>query len=237
MFLKRIAVVAMVGAMLALGTSAGWANMLAPGGQVSADSFGAISGTSPAPALTDNWVIPFTNPLSLENGTVTSAVISDPNNVFGAGDLDFIYQITAKAVPMASQYNIETFSNDTFTGFETDVGIATSAPGFVAGTATPVTMGVSRSIPGDTINWSFSPTNFQVSTSAVTSVILVVQTNATNYSLGYIGVIDSGSGGAAPTYEPAPATTTSSVPEPSRVVGLLGLLSIAGIGLVWRRAR
>ncbi|HYK16888.1 MAG TPA: hypothetical protein VEV37_02650 [Bryobacteraceae bacterium] len=64
----------------------GKADIIAPGSAGVPDVFTLVN-----PTLLELVSDPFSN--ANESGTVLAAVISDPTNPFGAGNLDFVYQI------------------------------------------------------------------------------------------------------------------------------------------------
>jgi hypothetical protein len=162
--------------------------------------------------------------------TLNAAVYSDPGNVFGAGDLDFVYQVMNSAV---SPDSVGRVTGIDFTGFSTDVGYTptgSSLPGgmFVDGTVTPQL--VDR-VHGDVVGFSFNAPLSLLIGPGDTSVVLVVQTDATNFKAGHANVID---GGVSTVAAFEPAAPTGMVPEPA-TMGLFGagMLALAGI----RRSR
>jgi hypothetical protein len=153
---------------------------------------------------------------SLVSATFTASYIenvySDPGNVFGAGDLDFVIQVKDTGAVAPFSGDIEHITNATYTGFMTDVGYdIDTLSGFTPGTATaPFT--VDRSNGGDTISWDFvNPGGLDTLTPGDTTALLVVETNATNYNPGLLSAIDGGSAtvdgfAAAPVPEPGALT-------------------------------
>jgi hypothetical protein len=74
-------------AMLLL-VSGAHANTLAPGGSGSPDVFSGLSGLT---LLASSSLVTVNGG---DNWDFNEAVYSDPNNTFGAGDLDFMFQVT-----------------------------------------------------------------------------------------------------------------------------------------------
>lgn len=145
--------------------------------------------------------------------TLTAAVYSDPSNTFGAGDLDFVYQVSNSA---SSADSIGRVTAIDFTGFSTDVGFTPSGstlPGglFVNGTVAPEL--VDR-ISADVVGFSFNAPLTLLIGPGQTSVVLVIETNATNFALGHVNLID-GSVSQVNAFQPA-------VPEPTSFA-LLGV--------------
>jgi hypothetical protein len=167
---------------------------------------------------------------------LTTSVFNDPGNSFGGG-LDFFYQIknvSPCGACTAGPNDIARFTAISFLpsqipgGLLVDIGINVgSVPGYdPAGTATPGT--VDRVPPGDVIGWSFaSSAPLAVAlTPGSTSIILEIQTNATNYNLGHSAALDGGSANFL-SFEPAAPATT---PEPASMFLIGGgMLALAGL--------
>jgi len=149
-------------------------------------------------------------------GELTSTVYSDPANVFGAGDYDFVYQFSNDNNP--NNDAIENFSINGFGGYSTNADY--SAGSNVA----PVQ--ITRLAPslGDVINYYFG------STSGVpyskSSDQLVIQTNATSYQFGTASLQD---GGTARISAPVP-----SVPEPATFA--IASFAVCALGMRRRAA-
>lgn len=159
--------------------------------------------------------------------TLNAAVYSDPSNIFGAGDLAFVYQVMNSST---SPDSVGRVTGIDFTGFQTDVGYTATGstlPGgmFVDGTVTPQL--VDR-VHADVVGFSFNAPLTLLIGPGDTSVVLVVETDATNYTAGHANVIDGGVS-TVDAFQPA-----SGVPEPA-TMGLFGagMLALAGI----RRSR
>ncbi len=192
------------------------ATVLVPGSEGFPDLF-----TLASPTLLAEVTTPFSN--ADESGSVLAAVISDPNNTFGAGDLDFVYQIDNNS---ASIDGLERLSASTFTGYQTDVGYATNGSllgnGFLDGTVAPQT--VDRAF-ANVVGFTFSPLNTVAPGSD--SVVLVIETNATGFTTGTVAITDGLStnlSGFSPNGDPSPT------PEPSMTLlagaGLLALVAV-----------
>ena len=141
------------------------------------------------------------------------AVISDPTNVFGAGDLDFIIVV---GNDNDSFHNIERVTASSFAGFKTDVGYFTGFPGIPPDTVDRLT--------ASTIGFNFIGGIAPGSDSAQ----IAIETNATRFTSGFLSAFNMGS-----------ATTTGfapAVPEPS--TWAMMLVGFAGLGYAgYRKAR
>jgi hypothetical protein len=194
------------------------ATVLPPGGSGLPDIFAGIPGGTLLASLN-------TGSITSTNGKITftlvTAVYSDPGNIFGANDLDFVYQVQNSA---NSVDGIARTTAIDFTGFQTDVGYITAGstlPGglFVNGTAPPGF--VDRSLSGGTVGFTFNFPPFPGILPGQTSTVLVIQTNATAFNAGNFNVIDGGVSTVS-TFQPAP------VPECSTTI----LLGLGMIGLI-----
>jgi hypothetical protein len=193
------------------------AAVLPPGGSSVPDNF--LAGLPGATLLATTGTIPFVSSTSTFSGTMVAAVYSDPGNTFGAGDLDFVYQVANNA---GSKDEINRVTAIDFMGFSTDVGFTdfgASIPGglFVNGAAQPPQQ-VDRSVAGDTIGFT------QNSSSPITSILpgetsdaLIIETNATLFAAGNVSLIDGGVA-TEPAFQPA-------IPEVSSTL-------LFGVGLV-----
>jgi PEP-CTERM motif len=141
------------------------------------------------------------------------AVISDPTNVFGAGDLDFIIVV---GNDNDSSHNIERVTTSSFAGFKTDVGYFTGFPGIPPDTVDRLT--------ASTIGFNFMGGIAPGSDSAQ----IAIETNATRFTSGFLSAFNMGS-----------ATTTGfapAVPEPSTwAMIMLGFASLAVAGYLASR--
>jgi len=169
----------------------------------------------------------FTTAAGTTSGVLLSAVWKN-----SSGTLDFYYQV--KADP-TSATAIARETNDSFAGFMTSLGFlldgtvlnAGNMDAFVTGDKSPFT-GDSNGTPnpGAVIGFTFSP---PVDSNKIgpgqSSSVLVISTNAVNFTKGNSSVIDGGTKDVI-SFEP-----TSATPEPASFALLgLGLLAIGGIG-------
>jgi len=162
-------------------------------------------------------------------GTFTAAVYSDPTNPFGAGDLDFVYQVQNSAT---SPDAIARISAIDFTGWMTDVGYtATGADlGFQDGEIAPEL--VDRVGSGDVVGFSFSAPVINLVTPGDSSTVLIIKTNASNWGNGSASVIDGG----VVTLEAFEPTGSHTVPEPNLATLLcIGLVALVGMRQFARR--
>ncbi|HEX5284658.1 MAG TPA: PEP-CTERM sorting domain-containing protein [Bryocella sp.] len=154
-------------------------------------------------------------------GTYLSEVGTWAGNPFGASDLTFVYQVTVTAG------DIQHISGSNFAGTLLDVAQSQTGTGFSTG---------ERAAADATFNFGVVEFDFPGAGGALTpganatSYILIVNTNATSYSTGTIGLIDGG-GTTVNGFMPGAA------PEPS-TLSLLGTgLLAAGAGLRRRMVR
>lgn len=175
---------------------------------------------SPPGTLLASLSVPFVTTLGTTTGTLDSAVYRE-----SGGTLDFYYQVVNNSRSIDA---ISRETDTTFTGFTTAVGYridGASLPGgvFVNGTVPPVTADRNGGT-GDVVGFSFSPPDSAKIQPGMTSNVLVISTNATNFTSGDASVID---GGVATVASFGPA---SAVPEPGSMLllgtGVLGLMSM-----------
>ncbi len=254
MLMKRLALVAILGLVLVLGTSAVFATALTPLGTPLTE----MTPTNATPALLTGLPVgttilasesspyfgsaAFPGPGYNITGNIISAVVQLPNT----SGLDFLYQITNDASSLASvtQPEVLDVSNayTTSVGYLTGSGITGVGAPFV-GTGSIVPFGgISRALyatPQTELEFDFTKNGNSALTSlpsfapGTQSVVFVVQTNASEYTQGLAYSQDGGASNRVAAYVPSGQV----VPEPSCVAGLLGLISMAGIGLVFRRKR
>jgi len=155
------------------------------------------------------------------SGDIISAVFLNPS-----GTLDFYYQVINSA---NSATALSRESDTSFVGFGTAVAFRLdggSLPGgFTNGTAGIIPVTGDRDASGTTVGFNFVPAPPGTKIPAGdTSAVMVISTDATNFTVGNAEVIDGGTQTVA-GFQPAPG-----VPEPASfaLVGL-GLLALAGV--------
>jgi uncharacterized repeat protein (TIGR01451 family) len=171
---------------------------------------GLIPAGTPAGTLLASLVSPysFATTAGITSGTITSAVYRN-----SSGTLDFYYQVANSA---SSSTAIAREANTNFTGFTTWTGFRTDAVGpFVVGTVPPVT--ADSNAAGSVIGFSFNPPNTAKILAGLTSDILVISTNATNFTAGNAAVIDGGTQTVAAFQPLATALTISKAFNPSLI--------------------
>jgi hypothetical protein len=186
---------------------------------IPSDCTGLDGGTLLA-SRTDSWNF---SPSSTTSGTLSAAVYRN-----STGTLDFYYQVFNAST---SPTTLRAESNVDFTGFLTSVGFDTTgmtdlgAPFANAGNI-PET--ADRPSPGSVVGFNFNVSGFDFILAGESSAVLIVSTNATNYTTGFSEILDGGSA-TVPTYQPA------AVPEPMSLM-LLGS-SLLGLGMLVRRQK
>jgi hypothetical protein len=198
-------------ALWSLAPSAALANVLSSGDTgIAPDTFAAPP-TFTILTFTTQGIVSSVQPDF--SGNLFEGVISDPTNVFGAGDLDFIIVVDNEP---GSIHSIERVTTSSFAGFKTDVGYSAGFPGIPPTTVDRLTAA--------TIGFNFSGGIAPGSDSAQ----IAIETNATRFTSGFLSAFNTGS-----------ATITGfapSVPEPSTWAMLL--VGFAGLGYAgYRQAR
>jgi hypothetical protein len=142
--LSGVAAMALAGASLLWGSATpASANLVLPGGTVTPDLFGAISGS----VLASTGTVSLTSVPASFMSTYVEEVVADSGR---GGLLDFILQTTNSP---SSGDAIGRATLTSFAGFTTDVGTATSAGGLTGGTAPPVN--ITRGSSGDVVGFNF----------------------------------------------------------------------------------
>jgi hypothetical protein len=190
-----------------------FATLLLPGTSV-------VPGPTPAPAGATSVAGPLVTPFIADDpgaftGTLTSEVFTnDAANPFGPGFLSFTFRVQNNGPD-----ELHRFVAVNYQGYNTDVSFSVSAP-----------LGVQpaladRSGNGRVVGFNFPLPGGGIGTGAQ-SDLLVIHTNATQWMNVFNSVIN-GSTANPLSFGPVP------IPEP----GMIGALTVAGLGLVVRRTR
>jgi hypothetical protein len=195
-------------ALWSLAPSAALANVLSSGDTgIAPDTFAAPPTFTILTSTTQGIVSSAQSDFS---GNLFEAVISDPTNVFGPGDLDFIIVVSNEP---GSFNSIQRVTTSSFAGFKTDVGYFAGFPGIPPSTVDRLTAAA--------IGFKF----FGGIAPGSDSAQLAIETNATRFTSGFLSAFNNGS-----------ATITGfapSVPEPS--TWAMMLIGFAGLGYAGHR--
>ena len=186
---------------------------------------GCDATTAPFGTLLATLSAPYTSTLGTSSGTLVSAVYKE-----AGGTLDFYYQVfentTAGNASGAGgcghgggQPACDPISRVTDTDFSTWItNLAFRTDGgltgfFVNGTVPPIT-GDRNSPGGDVIGFSFTPPDSSKIQPGTTSNILIISTNATNFTAGNASVADGGASTVA-SFKPTSRPTVSKAFNPT----------------------
>ena len=189
------------------------------------DTFGACAGCTQL-AYTSQSGSNLSSTLHLMSD---AAVYSDPSNTFCAGCLDFVYQVISSGT---STDNVGRVTVTNFTGFEVDAGYSTAGEPAAGGTAFATgtwAPGLVDRNTADSVGFQFSNVATAIPPGGA-STVLVVETNATSFTGGFISISD-GTAAAFTAFEP---TSSSSSPSPEPATLLLAGLGIAGLAGIRR---
>lgn len=164
--------------------------------------------------------------------TMNAAVYTDPSNTFCAGCLDFIYQVisSGNSTDNVGRVTVSSFSSPST--WEVDAGYSTAGEPAGGGIAFPTGTWapglVDRNTP-DTVGFQFSNVATAIPPGG-SSTVLVVETNATNFTSGFISILDA-TPATFNAFQPA-----SAAPEPATLLLTgLGIAGLAGIRRLRKR--
>jgi hypothetical protein len=209
----RAAALAGSAAITIASASVAHAAILTPGvTNVSPDVFAPLSGSATLVASVSG---PLTSVVPNDfTGTYHEWVYKDPNNTFGSGDLTWILTVSNDA---SSKNDMEHVTASSFSGFMTDVG-------YIGGSGGVVPQFVDRAT-APVIAFDFKTPGKLLAPGTTTS-FLEIQTNARNWSSGYLSAINEGTATVR-------ALAPSAIPEAS--TWAMMALGFAGLGCLGMR--
>ena len=152
------------------------------------------------------------------SGELRSAVFMNPT-----GTLDFYYQVVNDAT---SSTNIARESNANFVGFTTFTGFrldGSTLPGGIFDDGTVIPFTADRDVTGIVVGFNFGPLPGDRVLAGTTSTVLVISTDATQFTVGNASIIDGGTATVS-AFQP------TAVPEPSSALLVCaGIFSVVGL--------
>jgi hypothetical protein len=208
--MNRFRTIATLSALLLVGLASASASLLLPpGGSAAPDILSpstastqlmSEAGTAIAQTFTDGYI---------------ATVMSDPNNVFCAGCLDFTYTFSDNG-PSVN----ERFTASNFAGFSVDAGYV----GTKGLNVNPQT--INRSGDGSVVGFNYFPGTGTNLMSGQTTSILIIETNALYFTTGTFTIQD----GSTATIQGYAPSLTAITPEPASLAlfgsGLLGAVAL-----------
>ena len=186
------------------------------------DTFGACAGCTQLAYVSNPNI---TNSNGTFTATLNAAVYSDPSNTFCPGCLDFVYQVTNSGGSTDDIGRVTAFS---YTGSQVDAGYSVAGEPADGGTAFPTgtwAPGLVDRNTADTVGFQFANVATAIPPGG-TSVVLVIETDATSFAPGTASALDGGTANFH-AFEP---TSSASTPEPASAVMLgLGMVALAGL--------
>ena len=211
--------------------SIGYSNVLAPGGCAglgtiacpgAVTDFGTDPGFFPTTVLANTGVQNFTGISGNFAGTFDEIVARDSVT----GNLDFIFQVHNNGTSLDA---IDRITTNSFKGFTTDVGYSSTVFITAMGTGSRFPTNVDRNLGGDVVGFDFSDTTLGGLQPGQTTYLLVIKTNATLFTAGFVNFLDGDIAQVA-------AFAPTAVPEPTSVL-LLGTVLFGVTSLMRRRIK